>query len=385
MTIAFDAKRAFHNSTGLGNYSRTLIRGLATYYPGHRYLLLNPKPSRHYPKPGFASVEELLPAGFIDRRLPSLWRSRRVVAQLPGWGVDLYHGLSHEVPVGIAARGIPSVVTMHDLIFERYPQQFKALDRLIYRRKFRYACAHATRIIAISEQTRRDLVDFYGTDPARIDVCYQSCDPAFGQVQPEALKGELRARYGLPEKFLLYVGSVIERKNLMGVVKALHDLRNDFVPPLVVVGNGGSYLRQVQAWLQEHHMTDKVLFLSLHPEGRTDPTLRRPEGLAALYQMAELMLYPSFFEGFGIPVLEALWSGTPVITSSVSCLPETGGDGALYVDPSRPEAIAEGIRTLLHDPVLRRAQVERGHAHAQNFTLERCTRSVMDVYERVWK
>jgi glycosyltransferase involved in cell wall biosynthesis len=384
MTIAFDAKRAFHNGTGLGNYSRTLIRGLATLYPEHRYLLLNPKAGRHYHKPVFDNVVEVRPEKAVHRAFPSLWRSRWVSPGLIKLGADLYHGLSHEIPVGIAATGIPSVVTMHDLIFERYPQQYGKIDRAIYRRKFKYACAHATRIIAISEQTRRDLVDLYGVPPARIDVCYQSCDPAFAERIPDAEKELIRKHYGLPKRFLLYVGSLIERKNLLGVCQALDLLRKESLPTLVVVGSGGAYAKQVKDFLRERGLQDRVRFLSEEPAVKGDAAFRQPATLAAIYQMADMMLYPSFFEGFGIPVLEALWSRVPVITSNVSCLPEAAGPGGCYVDPASPESIAEAILSLQRDAALRESLVEKGWEHAQHFTLERCSESVMNVYKCIW-
>ncbi|RYZ24246.1 MAG: glycosyltransferase family 1 protein [Chitinophagaceae bacterium] len=384
-TIAFDAKRAFHNGTGLGNYSRTLIRGLATGYPQHHYLLLNPKPGKHYHKPALPNVEEIRPTGVLGKALPGAWRSRWVSGELKGLGADLYHGLSHEIPVGIGATGIPSVVTMHDLIFERYPHQYKKIDRAIYRRKFLYACNNATRIIAISEQTKRDLVAIYGADAARIDVCYQSCDPAFAERASEAVREDIRRRYHLPERFLLYVGSLIERKNLLGICKALDALRKEGLPPLLVVGGGGAYAQLVKDFLREKGLQDRVRFLSEEAAVTSDPRFREPATLAAIYQMADTMLYPSFFEGFGIPVLEALWSRVPVITSNASCLPEAAGPGGCYVDPGSPESIAEAILKLRRDPALAASLVEQGWAHAQNFTLERCSASVMQVYEKVWK
>src|SRR5215204_2511022 len=127
MTIGFDAKRAFHNQTGLGNYSRTLISGLARFFPGNEYYLFNPKPSHSYPKANFPNVHEVLPHGLLNRKLSSLWRSNWVKKDLQRLGIQLYHGLSHEIPVGIQHTGISSVVTIHDLIFERYPEQFSKI------------------------------------------------------------------------------------------------------------------------------------------------------------------------------------------------------------------------------------------------------------------
>lgn len=383
MKIGMDAKRAFHNQTGLGNYSRTLIRGLATYYPEHEYYLFNPKPSRSYSKADFPNVHEILPQGLLSKKLSSLWRSNWVKKDLVAMGIQLYHGLSHEIPVGIQHTGIPSVVTIHDLIFERYPEQFSKIDVQVYRRKFRYACRHSDRIIAISRQTKSDIINLYGIAEEKIDICYQSCHPAFGEVVPEKEKKAVRQRYGLPQEFFLYVGSIIERKNLLNICKAVHGLSGKMNTPLVVLGGGREYKQTVQDFVKANGLEERILFLTDSEGVKRDAAFQQPETFAAIYQMATAMVYPSFFEGFGIPVLEALWSRLPVVTSNVSCLPETGGDAAYYVDPASPEEIAQGMLRIQEDAALREEMKQKGWNYAQNFTLEKCTRPVMDVYKKL--
>ena len=379
MNIGFDAKRAFHNNTGLGNYSRTLVSGLAQFYHGHQYYLFNPKHSRQFPKPSFDNVHEVLPANWLSKTFSSAWRSSWVKNDLKRLHIDLYHGLSHEIPNGIQSTGMKSVVTIHDLIFERYPEQFSKIDIQIYRHKFKYACTYADRVIAISEQTRQDIIDFYQTDPGKIDVCYQSCNPAFANTYNEEKKETYRKKYHLPAAFFLCVGSIIERKNLLNICKAYLYYKD--APPLVVIGQGKAYKNKVKAFIDNHQLTDKVIFLSEREEASKD--FRSPDALAAIYQMAIAMIYPSFFEGFGIPVLEALWSRLPVITSNVSCLPETAGDAAFYVDPSSPEDIAKAMRTIYEDKELREHMKEKGWLHAQQFTLDKCAGSVMNVYQKL--
>jgi glycosyltransferase involved in cell wall biosynthesis len=378
MNIGFDAKRAFHNNTGLGNYSRTLITGLAEYFPEHQYYLFNPKASGHFSTPNFTYVHEVQPSAWISKKLSSAWRSSWIKKDLKKYGIELYHGLSHEIPVGIQQSGIRSVVTIHDLIFERYPEQYAKIDVQIYRKKFRYACAYADKIIAISEQTKKDLIEIYQVDPAKIEICYQSCDPVFGSVVPDVLKISLRQKFALPSQFFLSVGSIIERKNLLNICKALLHFKD---LPLVVIGEGKEYKQKVQSFLFQHGLENRVMFLSENANARTE--FRSPEILAAIYQMSSGMIYPSFFEGFGIPVLEALWSKVPVITSNVSCMPETGGSGAYYVDPSSPESIAAAMKEVYHNSSLRYRMVEKGFEHAQNFTLEKCATSVMNVFKKV--
>ena len=380
MRIGFDAKRAFHNTTGLGHYSRTLIRSLATIFPQHEYYLLNPKPSSLFNFDDLNNVHEILPEKTLHRVFPSAWRSKWVTGDLGILNLHIYHGLSHEVPVGISQSGTKSVVTMHDLIHERYPEQYKKVDVNIYRQKFRYACKHADRVIAISQQTKNDLVEFYGADESKIRVCYQSCNPRFAQQVSADEKLRIKNLYNLPDQFFLYVGSVIERKNLLNICKAVFLLRNDLQIPLVVIGEGTGYMQLVKDYVKQQGLSNKIIFLSHNQSTKNLESFKTAIDFPAIYQQAIAMIYPSFFEGFGIPVLEALFSRLPVITSNLSCLPEAGGDGALYINPHEAVDIAKAMQWVYQDEVLVAEMKEKGWKHAQHFTPEKCAASVMDVY-----
>lgn len=379
MNIGFDAKRAFHNGTGLGHYSRTLIRSLAEYYPEHQYFLFNPKPSNLFSLED-GHLHEVLPKGFPSTLFRSAWRSSWVKKDLQRLKIDLYHGLSHEIPVGINKTGIRSVVTIHDLIHERYPEQYNPIDVKIYDKKFRYACANADRVIAISQQTKKDIIDYYKTPEEKITVCYQSCSPAFGQPVTEQEKARVKKIYDLPDQFFLYVGSIIERKNLLNICKAVFLLRNEITVPVIAIGDGTKYKQQVKDYIRQNGLEKKIILLSEQPSAKSSGAFQTAVDFPAIYQSAIAMIYPSFFEGFGIPVLEALWSRLPVITSNVSCLPEAGGDGAYYVDPVSAEEIAEAMRKIYTDKNLADTMIEKGWAHAQHFTQEKCAKAVMDVY-----
>lgn len=380
MNIGFDAKRAFHNSTGLGHYSRTLIRILAGYYPEHHYYLFNPKRSSRYNLQDL-NLQEILPAGFPHTMFRSAWRSSWIKKDLLRKKIDVYHGLSHEIPIRIKQTGIKSVVTIHDLIPERYPEQYSAIDVKIYRKKFLYACKQADKIIAISEQTRKDIIDFYKIPGEKIEVCYQSCSPVFSIPASEKEKKRIEEKYSLPPEFFLSVGSVVERKNLLNICKAFFLLRNEMSIPLVIIGEGGKYKQQVKDFILQHDLERQIIFLSEHKKAKTDTGFLSTPDLAVIYQLAIALLYPSFFEGFGIPVLEALWSKLPVITSNVSCLPETGGPAAYYVDPNSATEIAEGIKKIYSDKELVATMKEKGIQHAQNFAPKTCATSVMNVYK----
>ncbi len=300
MNIGFDAKRAFHNGTGLGHYSRTLIRSLADYFPQHEYFLFNPKPSELFQLNG-KNIHEVLPTKLLHKTLSSVWRSAWVKDDLEKLDIDIYHGLSNEIPLDIHKSGIKSVVTIHDIIFERYPEQYSKIDVEIYKRKFKYACDHADKVIAISEQTKKDIMEFYKIPGEKITVCYQSCNPAFTRSVSEKIKQQIKEKYSLPDQYFLYVGSIIERKNLLGICKAIFLLRNDFKIPLVVIGEGTKYMQQVRDFIKQNGLDNQIIFLSENSLAKVASSFLRAEDFPAIYQSAIAMIYPSFFEGVGIP------------------------------------------------------------------------------------
>ena len=385
MRIGFDAKRAYHNDTGLGYYSRTLVNLMAEFYPSNEYYLFNPKPRSTYDFPG-DRFREITPRGLLAKTFPSAWRSSWVTGDLKKLQIDLYHGLSHEIPVGIADTGTRSVVTIHDLIHERFPDQYAAIDRQIYTRKYKYACHHADHIIAISEQTKNDIIEFYKISPGKISVCYQSCSPLFGSMGSPEERSRIATKYGLPSRFFLSVGTINERKNLLNVCKAMFLLRNDPLPPLVVIGKGsGKYFQSVKDFILQNGLQERIIFLSENPNAKQDSSWLQTEDMPLIYQLATAMIYPSFFEGFGAPVMEALWSQLPVITSNVSCLPEVGGDAAYYVNPESAEEIATGMKRIWADEGMVALMKAKGLLHAQRFTPARYAESVMNVYQLAMK
>ena len=382
MKIGFDAKRAFNNNTGLGHYSRTLISAMAKGYPENEYVLFTPAISNLFNTAPYNNVRAITPSKMTDKIFRKNWRNRSVMNDLKNTGIDLYHGLSHQVPVGIDKTGISSVVTIHDLIFERYPEQHGRINVLLYRKKFTYACKHADAVIAISQQTKQDLLELYRVPEEKIFTCYQSCDPSFAQKISSEEKERIRQKYNLPEQFFLSVGSVTDRKNLVTVCRAMNRMKIDLPIPLVVIGTGRKYLDDVKEYMNKNNMEDRVIFLSEHKEA-TSADFRSSADFPAIYQSAVALIYPSVFEGFGLPILEALWSGLPAIISNVSCMPETGGDAALYIDPFDDKTLAEKMKAVAGNTELRASMIEKGFAHAQNFTVEKCTAAVMEVYRKI--
>lgn len=355
LRIGFDAKRAFCNTTGLGNYSRSVITSLAQHYPDYKYILYTTKAPKNERTAGlwnpvFSRVTPPMPF------LKSLWRSRLILSRLVKDKLDIYHGLSHELPVGIHKTGIKTVVTIHDLIFLRYPGYYKAIDRKIYERKIKYACRHADLVIAVSEQTKRDLISFFSVPPGKIEVVYQACDPVFQQRKDQQGLRSVKEKYQLPDRYLLSVGTIEERKNLLLTVKAL--LHTPLDIPLVVIGKVTSYALEVKQFIKENGLESRILF----------PERVAFEDLPAIYQQASIFIYPSRFEGFGIPILEALYSGVPVIAATGSCLEEAGGPGSRYVDPDDVTGMSTAINNILSDKLLQTEMIKSGLSFAARFS-----------------
>lgn len=360
MKIGYDAKRAFQNFTGLGNYSRTLIETLTTHFPENEYHLFTPKLNdiqrvtkvTHHP-----SVSVHLPNGSLGKKLPALWRSYTVNQDIKKSNVQIFHGLSHELPLSMP-KNVRTVVTIHDLIHERYPSFYPFIDRKIYSFKFKKACQQADIVVAISEQTKRDIIDFYKIEPSKIQVIYQSCDPIFYKNRPLSNPTEIVKKYNLPTDFMLYVGTVNERKNLLGLVKSLKLLDNQHDTNLVVIGDGSAYFQKVKKYVVENGLQKRVVFIP-----KIDFT-----DLPTIYKLARLFVLPSFFEGFGIPIIEALWSGTPVISSIDSCFEEAGGPDSIYINPNDIEALAAAINRVWHDEDLRTDMILRGSEFVKKFS-----------------
>ena len=368
--IGYDAKRIFHNTTGLGNYGRDLVRILSKRNPSLFFYLYNPKQKTVKSLDLIHNIFEKLPEKLIWKRLSSIWRQGPILRQLKDDNIILFHGLTGELPRGINKTKIKTIVTVHDLIFVRYPELYSYIDRRIHLEKVKYSTKVADRIIAISEQTKNDIVEFLKVEPSRIDVIYQGCHQIFKEKISHEEKSEVLKKYSLPKDFILNVGTINERKNILNLVKAVQKTTHN----LVVVGSKTEYFNKIEAFLQtDGELRKRIHFLEKVPL----------KDLAALYQTAELFVYPSIFEGFGIPIVEALFSGTPVISSTGSCFSEAGGLDSIYVDPNNVSLLAEKIKWVLNNPSVSKKMIENGYIHAQKFKDDLIAESLIQFYSEL--
>ena len=376
MKIGFDAKRIFCNFRGLGNFSRTLVESLIRFHPEHDYYLFTPEikdeRAKHWLSQ-FDDINVILPEKAIEKVNKSLWRTFQIHKRIDELGLDVYHGLSHELPWSIDKTKCKSVVTIHDLIFMRYPEYFPYLDRQVYKKKFSHSIDHADKVISICEQTKRDIVSYLGGNEEKIEVHYQSSHPRFYDINSEQENKEITKSFNLPEKYFLYVGALEERKNALTLLRAFEKIQDSVEESLVLVGRGKKYKEKIENYIQNHNLQKRVLVL-----GNVED-----HHLPSFYQMATAFIFPSFFEGWGIPIVDALFSETPVITSRGSCFPESGGPHSLYVNPESVDDLSQAILRLKQNEELRHLMTREGRHYAEQFHWRQTSTKLIDLYERL--
>lgn len=372
MNIGFDAKRLFLNNTGLGNYSRYIVDTLLKYRPEDHFYLYTPrlksnKRTEHYLS--HPSISIIQPNQLL--RLPVLnawWRSAGIVHESSFPTLDIYHGLSHELPLNIPSH-IQKCVTIHDLIFYRYPQFYQPIDVITYKQKVISACSRADKIMAISEQTASDIITFLKIPAEKIKVVYQGCHNQFRNVSTVEERKSIQEKYQLPERYILNVSTIEERKNTLGLIKAYAQIPTSQRIPLLIVGRPTPYFKKVNDCVHTLGLTQDIKFI--HAVEFSE--------LPAIYQMASVFIYPSLFEGFGIPLLEAAESGVPIITSKGSCFKEAAGDDAVFVDPLNFNEITSAIVEILHTDQTERIRKQR--EHARKFWPEESAYEITRFYE----
>ncbi len=372
MRIGFDAKKIVSNQTGIGNYGRNIVNALSAN-SDHQYVLFAPQNGRE------ECVRELQPSKSVSFVYPSVhssfgqerWRLRRVVKDIADQRINIFHGLNNELPWGIHKAGCKSVVTIHDLIFLRHPEYYNFIMRQILKAKTKYACRHADKIIAISQRTKQDIIDFYHIPESKIEVVYQGCNRIFHHKVSRDIQLATQKSYRIPSRYILCVGTIEPRKNQHTLVQILPMLCEDI--HLILIGKATPYQHTVEAEARRLNVHDRVHILNRV----------RNLDLPAIYQGSTIFAYLSFFEGFGIPVLEAISSGVPVIAATGSCLEEAGGPDSIYCNPSDPVLIADKFNELLTHPARTEQMIQSGLKHAARFTETLITEQLLSVYRQL--
>ena len=362
--IGIDARKL--HDFGIGTYIRNLLRQLARLDRDTEFVVLaRPADCAAVGSLGdnFRGVPETAANYSVAEQFRIPWALRRE-------GVTLFHAPHYVLPPLVPCR---SVVTIHDCIHLMFPQYLPSRLALVYARtSIGLASRRATRVLTVSESSKRDILRFVNVPADKIDVIYNAYDERFGVEPHEEDVIRVRERYQLHDQFVLYAGNVKPHKNLERLIEAFDLVRKRGLDhlKLVLIGDEISRYAALRRAVHSHQLHKYVRFLGYLPE----------ETLAVMYRLAGVFVFPSLYEGFGLPPLEAMASGTPVVTSNVSSLPEVAGDAAVLVDPYRPEAIADGIERVLCDETLRRDLRAKGLARARQFSWEASVRRVHEIY-----
>ncbi len=376
MRIAIDYTAAIRQQAGIGHYTRSLVEAMLALDSDNQYTLLTSgRPSQEHP---FPEAENVRGRGMLipDRYLNILWYRWRapLYANLFAGGADIYHGPDFALP---PIRGkIKQVVTIHDLAFLDHPEYAVPSLAAYLARVVPRAVEQADMVAAVSEATRQALVAHYGTPAGKITIIPNGVGPHFRRITDPVILGATRHKFGLTEPFVLAVGTLEPRKNHMGLIKAFHKMCQQQKGPelLAIAGGKGWLYEETKELVANLHLEKKVLFL-----GRVSEL-----ELISLYSMAEIFAFPSFFEGFGIPPLEAMTCGAPVLSSNISSLPEVVGDAALLADPHNIDEMSDRLIQLSEDADLRDRLREKGYERAKLFSWEASARKMLTVYEKLY-
>jgi glycosyltransferase involved in cell wall biosynthesis len=367
MRVAIDARKL--HDFGIGTYIRNLLRQLARIDHDTEYVLLCCEADLGVAAqlgPNFRAVLEPSPNYSIREQLHVPWVLRR---ERP----DLYHAPHYVLPVAVSCS---SVVTIHDCIHLMFPQYLPNRRAYAYARTQMWAAAHRSDcILTVSDASKRDILQLFNVPPEKIVVVYNAIDSHFSLTPAADAIARVRERYQLNQQFVLYVGNIKPHKNLVRLIEAFNDLRTGELEELklVIIGDEISKLPALRRAVHRHKLHKHVRFLGYVPDDQ----------LAVLYRLAAVFVFPSLYEGFGLPPLEAMASGTPVVTSNVSSLPEVVGDAAILVDPHDVGSIVDGLRRVLTDPVRADDMRRKGLERAREFSWERSVSKTLEVYKRI--
>jgi Glycosyltransferase len=368
MRIAIDARKL--RDYGIGTYVRNLLRQLGRQDHPHEYVVLcREQDCDTIEEWGgcFRAVVETAAAYSVGEQIAIPMDLRREA-------VDLFHAPHYVLPPLTPCR---SVVTIHDCIHLRFPQYLPTAIGYAYARGQMWTATHkAARVMTVSEASKRDILRYFRIPESRIDVIYNAIDDRFWREPDSEEIERVRERYRLTDPFVLYAGNIKPHKNLERLIESFHLMRQD--PELkgvqlLIIGDEISKYATLRRAVHRYKLHKHVRFFGFVSD----------QTLAALYRLANVFVFPSLYEGFGLPPLEAMASGTPVITSNVSSLPEVVGDAALMIDPYEPAAIADAMRRVLTEPDLHADLRARGFARAREFSWERSIKRVRQIYDEV--
>ncbi len=371
MQIAVDASSTISPRTGVGTYTYNLLQALGEIDKTNEYILYFNyfRPSKIVPKfeqSNFKKVINRIPAK-VQRILHN---NLKLPIELFVGGIDIFHSPNYFLP---PTRSAQTIITIYDLTFKRFPETRIRSDVRYYNKWVPAAAKMANRVITISQSTKQDIIELLDIPENKVDVICGATDNQFVPIEDIQILQRVKAKYNLPEKFSLYVGTLEPRKNIPTLLQAFAILKKQHHLKLVIAGRKGWLYDEIFETVKKLKLTGDVIFTGYICE----------KDLPALYNLADLFVFPSFYEGFGLPVLEAMACGLPVITSDTSSLPEVVGDAGIMVDPYDVEGLAEAMYKVLADATLQQRMRAKGLQRAELFSWEETARKTLAVYRKL--
>lgn len=370
MKIALDATALPKKPGGAGNYIINLARALLERDSGHEFIVLCHASDRPLFKLDAQKEKCLFNVPDLSRGLRLVWEQVSLPRLLADQRIDVLHSPHYTMPL---RAGIPVVVTFHDMTFFLYPEYHTLIKRFFFPMMIRQSAARAAALLAVSESTRKDAIRLLGISPEKISTTLLGFEPQYLHIEDAARLEQTRQKYHLPARFMLHVGTLEPRKNHSNLLKAFDIIAHSNSDiALVLVGGAGWNARQIARQIKTLRHGDRILRL-----GYADR-----DDLPALYRLAEVFVYPSIYEGYGLPVLEAMACGTPTITSTVSSMPEIIGDAGLLVSPDDPAELSAAMARLLGNKTLASELTQKAQIRAREFTWGKTAEQTIKIYER---
>lgn len=369
MKIAIDYTSAARQRAGIGRYTRSLIHALAQHDPTNQYVLYTPHDAQHLDAGDFPKNFRFVSAPLNERYMVALWQRAQIPLPIEVFtgSADIFYSPDFVLPPTRAAK---KILTVHDLSFKRVPETAVPKLKWYLEGAVPRAVRRADLILADSDATRQDLIELFKVPAERVQVLYSGYDPQFQRVSDAQTLQRVRETYRLQKPFILHVGTIEPRKNLVRLIEAYSRLRRHGEVDLVIAGGRGWMYDEIYAAPQKFGVSASVRFLGFTPDA----------DLPALYSLAEFLAYPSLYEGFGLPVLEAMACGTAVVTSNNSSLPEVAGDAALLIDARDTEALAWAMSRFLDDRRWRGIMQQKGLAQAKKFSWQKSAQALRAAF-----
>lgn len=366
MKIGYYAHSAFCNARGLGNYSRTLINAMRSQHPDNEYTLFTPNTNDYELYANYSDLEIVDPEGMLSM-LDNFWK-KQISQHIANNKIDIFHGLANELPT-LRDSKCKSIVTIHDLAFMKEKGGSGVVDKFLNSKKISEACENADHIIAVSNQTKEDLINLLKVPAHKISVIYQAVTTIHRNAEEMNVYGSKVRELELPKEYLLYVGSIEPHKNIKAILRAIKQTEEKH--HLVIAGRKSAHTKSIIELADNLNITNRVHIL--HDLDN--------ESIVGLYKNCTMVILPSFHEGFGLPIVEAQCHNAPVITSEGGCFEEAGGDAAIYINPHNPERLTEAINRLYSDSELRSELVRKGEENIKRFDSKARTIQVFDLYK----